>query len=147
MKRTDAMLFGRRTWEKAAAGWPKRSGDPFADRINAIPKYVATRTLGQSDLDAWSGSTALPGDDLVGAVRELRESDGNGLYVLGSASVAKTLVEHDLVDEYVLLVEPILLGGGKRIFPDDATARRLELVSAEPTSTGVLMCTYRPVRD
>jgi dihydrofolate reductase len=146
MSRTDAMLFGRRTWERAAAAWPRRSGDPFSDRINEITKYVASRTLSQEDL-TWAGSTLLGGDDLIAAVRELREREGRGIYVLGSASVSKQLIEHDLVDEYVLLIEPILLGGGKRIFPEDAQARRLELVSATPAKTGVLMCTYRPVRD
>ena len=81
---------------------------------------------------------------MVGAVRELRERDGGGLYVLGSASVAALLAEHDLVDEYVLMLEPILLGGGKRIFPETGQARPLELVSAETTGAGVIMCAYRP---
>ena len=142
---TEAMLFGRRTWQAAAAAWPDRSGDPFSDRINEIPKYVASRTLSQDDL-TWTGSTLLAGDDAIDAVRELRERDGKRLQVLGSTSLARQLVEHDLVDEYVLMVEPILLGGGKRIFPEDGQARPLELVSTTPTSTGVLMCTYRRAR-
>ena len=126
-----------------AAAWPERAGDPFADLMNEIPKYVASRTLGEDDL-TWSGSTLLPADDAIGAVRELRERDGQGLQVMGSASFATQLVEHDLVDEYVLMIEPILLGGGKRIFPEDSHARPLELVSTTTASTGVLICTYRP---
>lgn len=145
MRRTDAMLFGRRTWEKAAAAWPERGGDPFSDRINALPKYVASRTLSADDM-TWSGSTLLPAGDAIGAVRELRAQDGGGLQVIGSASLSAQLIEHDLVDEYRLMIEPVLLGGGKRIFPGDGQARPLELLSVTTTSTGVLMCAYKPVR-
>ncbi len=145
MDRTEALLFGRRTWQAMAAAWPGRAGDPFADRMNEIPKYVASRTLTREDL-IWSGSTLLPADDAIGAVRELRAREGKGLQVWGSASLAAQLAEHDLVDEYVLMIEPILLGGGKRVFPEDGRARRLELVSTTTTGTGVLICTYRPAR-
>jgi dihydrofolate reductase len=142
MAGTEALLFGRRTWQVMAAAWPGRAGDPFADRMNAIPKYVASRTLTQADL-TWSGSSLLPADAL-GAVRELRARDGAGVQVMGSASLAAQLVEHDLVDEYRLMIEPILLGGGKRLFPDDGRARPLELISTTRADTGVLICTYRP---
>jgi len=143
MDRTEALLFGRRTWQVMAAAWPDRAGDPFADRMNEIPKYVASRTLSGDDL-TWSGSTLLPADDAIGAVREMRARDGKGLQVMGSASLATQLVEHDLVDEYVLMIEPILLGGGKRVFPGDGRARPLELVSTTTADTGVLICTYKP---
>jgi dihydrofolate reductase len=146
MERTDALLFGRRTWQTMAAAWPGRAGDPFADRMNEIPKYVASRTLSQDDL-TWSNSTLLPADDVIGAVRRLRERDGKGVQVMGSPTLAAQLVEHDLVDEYRLMIEPILLGGGKRLFPEDGAARRLELVSTTTAGTGVLICVYRPVRD
>ncbi|MGH4011028.1 MAG: dihydrofolate reductase family protein [Pseudonocardiaceae bacterium] len=141
----EALLFGRRTWQTMAAAWPGRAGDPFADRMNEIPKYVASRTLSQDDL-TWSGSTLLAADDAIGAVRELRARDGKGLLVMGSPSLATQLVEHDLVDEYLLMIEPILLGGGKRVFPQDGQARLLELVSTTTASTGVLICTYRSAR-
>ena len=113
--------------------------------MNEIPKYVASRTLSQDDL-TWSNSKLLDADDAVGAVRELRARDGKGLQVWGSPSLAAQLVEGDLVDEYVLMIEPILLGGGKRVFPEDGRARPLELVSTVAASTGVLICTYRPAR-
>jgi dihydrofolate reductase len=142
MAQTDALLFGRRTWQTMAAAWPSRAGDPFADRMNEIPKYVASRTLNQDDL-TWPGSTLLPADDAIGAIRELRALEGSAIQVMGSASLATQLVEHDLVDEYRLMLEPILLGGGKRVFPCDGRARALELVSATTTGTGVLICTYR----
>jgi len=145
MDRTEALLFGRRTWQAMAAAWPGRAGDPFADRMNEIPKYVASHTLSQDDL-IWSGSTLLRPDDAIGAVRELRAREGKGLQVWGSASLAAQLVEHDLVDEYVLMIEPILLGGGKRVFPEDGRARPLELVSTTTAGTGVVICTYRPAR-
>jgi dihydrofolate reductase len=126
-----------------AAAWPARAGDPFADRMNEIPKYVASRTLTQQDL-TWSGSTLLPAEDAIGAVRKLRERDGKALQVMGSASLAGQLIADGLVDEYRLMIEPTLLGGGKRLFPDDGSARALQLVSATTTATGVLICTYRP---
>jgi dihydrofolate reductase len=142
MDRTEALLFGRRTWQAMAGAWPDRAGDPFADRMNAITKYVASRTLGEDEL-TWSGSRLLPAADAISAVRELRDREGGGLQIWGSASFAAQLVAHDLVDEYVLMIEPILLGGGKRVFPGDGRARPLELVSATTAGTGVLVCTYR----
>lgn len=145
MQGTEALLFGRRTWQTMAAAWPDRAGDPFADRMNEIPKYVASRTLAQDDL-TWTNSTLLPADDAIGAVRELRAREGGTIQVMGSPSLAAQLIEHDLVDEYRLMIEPILLGGGKRIFPDDGLARALELVSVTKAATGVLICAYRPVR-
>jgi dihydrofolate reductase len=143
MQQTDALLFGRRTWETMAAAWPERAGDPFADQMNAIPKYVASRTLTQDDLH-WTNSTLLPADDLIGAVQRLREQNGRDIQVMGSPTLARTLIEHGLVDEYRLMIEPIVLGGGKRLFPDDGNARPLELVSTTTSSTGVHICTYRP---
>jgi len=144
--RTDALLYGRRTWQNMAAAWPDRAGDPFADRMNALPKYVASRTLGAEDM-TWSGSTLLDPDDAIGAIRALRDVPGGGLQLWGSPTLAEQLVAADLVDEYVLMVEPIVVGGGKGIFPADGQARPLELVSAVTASTGVLVCTYRAVRD
>ena len=143
MEGTDALLFGRRTWQTMAAAWPSRAGDPFADRMNEIPKYVASRTLAQADLD-WPNSTLLPADDAMGAVRQLRADPGGDIQVMGSSNLASQLVSNDLVDEYRLMIEPVLVGGGKRLFPDDGRARTLELVSTSTSGTGVLICTYRP---
>jgi dihydrofolate reductase len=142
---TEALLFGRRTWQVMAAAWPERAGDEFADRMNAIAKFVASRTLQEQDL-TWTNTTLLPADDAIGAVRELRERPGGNLTVMGSVTLASQLVANDLVDEYLLMLEPITLGGGKRLFPDDGVARPLELVSVTQANTGVLICTYRPVR-
>jgi dihydrofolate reductase len=144
MQTTDALLFGRRTWQTMAAAWPERAGDPFADRMNEIPKYVASRTLRQDDL-GWNNSTLLPADDAIGAIRALRERDGESMQVMGSASLAAQLINNGLVDEFRLMIEPIVLGGGKRLFPEDGQARTLELVSTSTSKTGVLICAYRPV--
>jgi dihydrofolate reductase len=144
METTEALLFGRRTWETMAAAWPSRAGDPFADRMNEIRKYVASRTLTQDDL-GWANSTLLPADDVIGAVRELRGQEGGDIQVMGSPSLARTLITNELVDEYRLMIEPIVLGGGKRLFPDDGESRTLELIATSTSSTGVLICTYRPV--
>ncbi|MCA1692007.1 MAG: dihydrofolate reductase family protein [Actinobacteria bacterium] len=143
MQGTDALLFGRRTWQTMAAAWPRRAGDPFADRMNEIPKYVASRTLTQEDLD-WNNSKLLPADDVLGAVERLRAEDGRDIQVMGSPSLARALISGGLVDEYRLMIEPVLLGGGKRLFPDDGQSRPLELVSATTSSTGVHICAYRP---
>ena len=143
METTAALLFGRRTWQTMAGAWPGRAGDPFADRMNALPKYVASRTLSQDDLH-WNNSTLLPADEVVGAVRRLRAESGGDIQVMGSASLASALISNDLVDEYRLMIEPIVLGGGKRLFPDDGRARTLELIATTTASTGALICTYRP---
>ncbi len=145
MAQTEALLFGRRTWEVMASAWPERAGDPFADQMNAIPKYVVSRTLSADEASSrWTNTTLLEGDG-IDAIRSLRADGGDaGMQVIGSASLARQLVEHDLVDEYRLMIEPILLGGGKRLFPDDGESRPLRLVSTSTSSTGVLICSYRP---
>jgi dihydrofolate reductase len=143
MAGAEALLFGRRTWQAMAAAWPERAGDPYADQMNAIKKYVASRTLTPDDL-TWQNSALLPADDALSAIGDLRAKPGGDVVVWGSSSLATQLVANDLVDEYCLVLEPILLGGGKRIFPEDGRARELELVSTTASSTGVLVCTYRP---
>jgi dihydrofolate reductase len=143
MEKTEALLFGRRTWQTMAAAWPERAGDAFADQMNEIRKYVVSRTFNESDL-TWANTTLLPSDDAIGAVRKLRDEPGGDIQVMGSSSLAAQLVENDLVDEYRLMIEPIMLGGGKTLFPSDGQARKLELVGTKSTATGVLVCTYRP---
>jgi dihydrofolate reductase len=144
MAATEALLFGRRTWEVMAGAWPGRAGDPFADQMNAIPKYVASRTLTDGDGSRWENTQLLPADDAIGEIRRLREKDGGDLQVMGSANLVTQLIGEDLVDVYNLLIEPIMLGGGKGIFPDDGRARTLKLVNSVVTSTGVHVCTYHP---
>ena len=144
MARTDALLFGRRTWDAMAAAWPDRAGDPFADQMNALPKYVVSRTLSAEEAAARWNNTTLLEDDALAAIRGLREEGDGGIQVWGSPSLVRQLLENDLVDEFSLMIEPVLLGGGKSIFPTDGKARPLELVSVTQTTTGVLICSYRP---
>ena len=141
MTTAEALLFGRRTWQGMAAAWPERAGDPYADQMNAIRKYVVSRTLTQDDL-TWNNTTLLSPKDPIAEIAALRSREGGDMLIWGSASLVRTLLAEGLVDELNLLVEPILLGGGKRIFPEDGTARRMELVKAVTASTGVQICTY-----
>ena len=142
MSTAEALLFGRRTWQGMAAAWPERAGDPYADQMNAIKKYVASQTLTQEDL-TWSNSTLLS-QDPVADIATLRSRDGGDLLIWGSASLVKTLFVEGLVDELNVMIEPILLGGGKSIFPDDGRARPLRLVKSATAATGVQICTYWP---
>jgi len=147
MQSTEALLFGRQTWEAMAGAWPERASDPFADRMNAIPKYVVSRTLSAAEASSrWNNTTLLGRDgDAIESIRSLKADGGDAvMQVMGSASLARQLVENELIDEYRLMLEPILLGGGKSIFPSDGRARSLELVSVAQAKTGVLICVYRP---
>ncbi|MFD9356397.1 dihydrofolate reductase family protein [Streptomyces sp. NPDC060031] len=138
--KAEALLFGRRTWQTMAAAWPGRAGDPFADRMNEIPKYVVSETL--TDLN-WNNSTLVTLD----GIRELHGRDGGDLLVMGSPTLARTLLAEGLVDELRLIVMPVLLGGGKSIFPADGGLRTLELVSTVTSPAGANVCTYRPVKQ
>ena len=142
MENTEALLFGRRTWEGMAAAWPGRAGDPYADQMNSVAKYVASRSLTEDDMARWNNSRLLPSGDVAGAVAALKAQDGGDIQVWGSSQLARFLVGEDLIDEYRLMIEPILLGGGKRIFPEDGVARTLTLHSVTPASTGVLIASY-----
>ena len=143
MSTADALLFGRRTWQGMAAAWPDRAGDPYADQMNALKKYVASRTLTQDDL-TWNNSTLLSPGNAVADIAALRAQDGRDVLIWGSVSLVTTLLGEGLVDELNVMIEPILLGGGKRIFPGDGRARPMRLVKSATTSTGVLLGTYRP---
>ncbi|WP_327269281.1 dihydrofolate reductase family protein [Streptomyces sp. NBC_01218] len=143
LSKADALLFGRRTWQAMAGAWPDRAGDPFADRMNAVPKYVVSTTLGDKDL-TWANSTLIPGTEAVGRIRALRGTTGGDLAVMGSPTLVRTLLAEGLVDELRLIVMPVLLGGGKTIFPADGMLRTLELVSTVTNAAGVNVCTYRP---
>ena len=143
LKGAEALLFGRRTWETMVAAWPARAGDPFADRMNAIPKHAVSSTLADDDM-TWN-TTRIPGDEAIPRIRELRDADGDDLLLLGSATLARALLSEGLVDELRLIVMPVLLGGGKSIFPADGAQRTLELTSTVTSGTGVNVSTYRPV--
>jgi dihydrofolate reductase len=142
--RCEALLQGRRTYQVSAAAWPERSGG-FADWINATQKYVVSDSLTEADVTSWAPTSIIRNDDLLTEVARLREQPGGDIYIYGSLTVARALLAGGLVDELVLMIEPITLGGGKRLFADDGEARRLELVSAATAATGVQVCRYQPV--
>ena len=133
-----AMLFGRRTYETMASFWPKQTdGNPFTEVLNARQKYVASRTL-TAPLD-WENSTLLDGDvaEAVAAVKQQVD-----LVVLGSGDLLETLMRAELIDEWVLPIHPVVLGTGRRLFPDGVPPAALELTSTTPTTTGVIIATY-----
>jgi dihydrofolate reductase len=141
MAATDAYLFGRKTYEKMAANWPKApEDDPYARHLNSTPKYVASTTLKTLE---WENSILLEGD-VADEAAKLKQEPGGNIAVLGSGQLVQTLIAHDLVDEYFLGVFPIVLGGGKRLFRDTDVPKKLSLVDSKTTSTGGVLLTYRP---
>jgi dihydrofolate reductase len=140
----DALLLGRRTYEGFAAAWPTAPEEEEPDQMNGIRKHVASTTL-QEPLK-WQNSTLIKGDVAEG-VSALKRQDGNDILVFGSAELASTLMEHDLVDEYRLMVHPVVVGGGKRLFGDAGETRGMRLVDTKPLGSGVVVLTYEPARD
>ena len=134
-------LFGRRTYENLAAYWPNASDEEqvIAEPLNTKPKYVASRTLAEP-LE-WQNSTLLTGE-LAPAVRTLKQEDGGDLHVIGSSEFAQMLIEHDLVDDYRLMIDPLVAGGGKRLFRNGGALRPLRLVESQATSAGAILATY-----
>ena len=142
MAETAAFLFGRKTYEILAAYWPNHpDNDIFSNVLNSLPKYVASTTLDEPL--AWSGSSLLKGD-VAEAVAALKEDLDGNIVVLGSGQLARTLMEHDLVDEYGLTIHPLTLGSGKRLFDEKGAMRPLSLVDSRISTTGVILATYRP---
>jgi dihydrofolate reductase len=141
MAYTGALLFGRRTYEDFYAVWPNRTDNPFTAVLNNTQKYVASRTL--KEPLPWINSTLLEGD-ATDAVAELTAHPGKDLVVLGSGELLQTLMRRHLVDEYVLLIHPLVLGTGRRLFADGSSFAALRLIDSKTTTTGVLIATYQP---
>ena len=139
MSQADALLLGRKTWEIHGGAFETMEGDPFADALNSIQKYVVSTTL--KDASAWRNSTLIR-DDPIGSVRELKQQSGKDILIDGSSVLIHALAENDLVDEYLLHVYPLVLGSGKRLHPE---GKRLELtlVDSSPLPTGVVFMRYR----
>ncbi len=142
---TGGMLLGRRTYETFAAHWPKQpADDPLAGTMNGLQKYVVSTTLAEPL--AWQNSSLIK-TDVAGRVAQLKEGSGKEIQVIGSGELVQTLIQHDLVDAYRLMLHPLVLGSGKRLFRDRTPITRLRLVDTKPTSTGVLIITYEPERS
>ena len=143
-----ALLLGRKTYEGFAEAWPNQLDEAgYGQRMNDMPKYVASTTLSET---AWNAE--LLKGDTIAAVRELKEQDGEDLLVFGSTTLARTLLEHKLVDMYHFVLYPVVLGRGKRLFDDSSAGGTgvpagLELVEAKPTSSGAVIVTYRVTED
>jgi dihydrofolate reductase len=139
-------VFGRRTYELLASYWPHASEEEqvIARPLNTLPKYVASTTLAEP-LE-WEHATLLHGD-VADAVTALKQEDGKDLHLVGSTQLAHTLIEHGLVDEFRVMVDPLAVGGGKRLFPDDGVSRPLRLVESQVTTTGAIVATYATAED
>ena len=143
MAHTDALLFGRRTYEDFYSVWPNQTDNPFTDVLNNTRKYVASTTL--SEPLPWVNSTLLRGD-AAEAVAELRAQPGRNIVILGSGLLVQSLMASDLIDEYVLLIHPLVLGAGRRLFAEGVPLADLALQQAITTTTGVVIATYQPKR-
>lgn len=141
MATTEALLFGRHTYEDFYSVWPNQTDNPFTEVLNNTQKYVASTTLAEPL--PWQNSALLQGD-AADAVARLREQPGKNIVILGSGELVRSLMPHGLIDEYMLLIHPLVLGSGQRLFPDGGAFTALQLVDARPTSTGVVIATYRP---
>jgi dihydrofolate reductase len=137
----DAVLLGRVTYEEWAGYWPTSSDEPFASFINQTPKYVVSTTLKKVD---WQNSALLKGS-LAEELSRLKQRPGKDILVAGSPTLVRSLLQDDLLDELMLMVHPVVVGSGKRLFPDGGALRRLELVHSKTTRTGVLIATYQPL--
>ena len=142
ISQADTLLLGRKTWQTHAEAFEPATGDPFADVLNSLKKYVVSTTL--KSADAWRNSTIIR-ENVVEEVRKLKEQPGKAIYVDGSSVLVHTLAEADLVDEYHLLVFPIVLGSGKKVFPDGYTSG-LKLMETRSFPSGVVLLNYQPER-
>jgi dihydrofolate reductase len=136
---SEALLLGRATYEGFAEAWPSREGE-FADKFNTMPKYVVSSTLGEPQ---WNNSTVLKGD-AAEEVAKLKQGQDGDIVVHGSAQLVQALIEHDLVDELRLMVYPVVLGSGKRLFGETSDKKRLRLVDSQVVGDGVLILRYEP---
>ncbi|NED97658.1 dihydrofolate reductase [Phytoactinopolyspora alkaliphila] len=143
MAGTGSLLLGRRTYQDFHAFWPQQTGNPFTEVLNKTQKYVVSTTLDEPL--PWENSTLIPGD-VVAAVSKLKQQPGKDIAVLGSGELIQTLARQDLVDQYTLLIHPVLLESGRRLFPDGGTFASLRLADTVTTTTGVMIATYQPAR-
>jgi dihydrofolate reductase len=140
MAQGGPLLFGRRTYEDFAGFWPKQKDNPYTEVLDNAQKYVASTTL--KEPLPWKNSTLLEGD-AAEAVARLKEEPGNDIGILGSGELVRSLMRHELIDEFVLMIHPLVLGSGRRLFADDGPSAALQLIGTVTTTTGVVIATYR----
>ena len=139
----DAMLLGRVTYEEWEPYWPTSTDEPYASHINNIPKYVVSRTLAKVDWGKWEKPTLIKGN-LVEEIAKLKGQPGKNIGVGGSPTLVRSLLRDNLLDELKLMIHPVILGKGKRLFTEDVDLKRLQLVASKVTGTGVVIVTYQP---
>ncbi len=138
----DAALLGRVTYQDWASYWPTATDEPYASFINNVPKYIVSTTLKKVE---WKNSTLITGN-LAEEIAKLKQQPGKNIGVQGSPTLVRSLLQNDLLDELMLMIHPVVVGKGKRLFTDGSDLKRMKLVDSKTTRTGVVLLTYQPVR-
>ncbi len=144
MSQMPSLLFGRRTYEDFYSVWPNRTDNPFTGFLNAVQKYVASTTL--EEPLPWSNSILLKGDAAT-TVAGLKKQPGSDLAVFGSGVLVRALMKHNLIDEFVLSIHPLVLGSGQHLFTEECPFAKFEFASSKTTTTGVVIATYKPLAE
>ena len=143
MEAEDAILMGRVTYQAFASYWPTSTEEPFASHINQTPKYVVSTTLDRAEWGKWDPPTLIKGN-LAKEINKLKKQSGKNIGVSGSPMLVRSLLREDLLDELQLLIHPVVVGRGKRLFTDDVDLKKLQLVDSKVTSKGVAILSYQP---
>jgi dihydrofolate reductase len=143
MDAEDAILMGRVTYQEFASFWPTSTDEPFASHINEMPKYVVSTTLNKAEWGNWEQPTLIKGN-LAKEINKLKKQSGKNIGVSGSPTLVRSLLQDDLLDELQLMIHPVVVGNGKRLFTDDIDLKKLKLVDSKVTGTGVVVLTYQP---
>lgn len=142
----DAVLLGRVTYQEWVHYWPNATDEPYASHINNTPKYVVSTTLDKVEWGKWHNATLIK-DNLAAALTRLKQQPGKNIGVAGSPTLVRSLLENDLLDELTLMIHPVVVGRGQRLFTGADALKRMKLVNAKMTRTGVAILTYQPVRQ
>ena len=143
MEAEDAILMGRVTYQEFASFWPTSTDEPFAGHINKTPKYVVSTTLNKAEWGNWEQPTVIKGN-LAKEINKLKKQSGKNIGVSGSPTLVRSLLQDDLLDELQLMIHPVVVGNGKRLFTEDVDLKKLQLVDSKVTSKGVAILTYQP---
>jgi dihydrofolate reductase len=146
MDAEDAMLMGRVSYQEWASYWPTSTDEPYASHINNMPKYVVSTTLNGVEWGKWEKPTLIKGN-LAQEINKLKEQPGKNISVGGSPTLVRSLLQEGLLDEFKLMIHPVVVGKGKRLFTEDVDLKRLQLVDSKVTGTGVVIVTYQPARN
>jgi dihydrofolate reductase len=146
MDAEDAILFGRVTYQDFAPYWPTSTDEPFASHINKAPKYVVSTTLEEVEWGKWEKPSLIKGN-LAKEINTLKQRPGKNIGVSGSPTLVRSLLQENLLDELKLMVHPVVVGKGKRLFTEDVDLKRLRLVDSKVTGTGVVILTYQPAKN